>query len=128
MLIFVEILVLFLAGGEVLLGHWLVVSDVDICELLLLLILVAALDVLGKLLGVGLLYVSILLVGSFLGLLGLECLETKSMLPVPEELLNLLWLVEMRLGQLLSPLWRMTEMKGMSIWLEVWVCDDLLII
>lgn len=128
MLVVVEILVLLLVGGEVLLGHRLVVSDVDICELLLLLIVVAALDVLGELLGVGLLHLGIGLVGGIQGLPGLEGLEAKSMLPVPEELLDLLRLVEMRLGQLLAPLWRMTEVSGMCIWLKIWVDNDLLVI
>ena len=59
---------------------------------------------------------------------GLEGLEAKSMLPVPEELLDLLRLVEMRLGQLLAPLWRMTEVSGMCIWLKIWVDNDLLVI
>lgn len=128
LLVVVEILVLLLVGGEVLLGHRLVVSDVDICELLLLLIVVAALDVLGELLGVGLLHLGIGLVGGIQGLPGLEGLEAKSMLPVPEELLDLLRLVEMRLGQLLAPLWRMTEVSGMCIWLKIWVDNDLLVI
>lgn len=55
LLVLVEVLVLLLVVGEVLLGHRLVVSDVDALKLFLLLVVVAAVDVVADFSGVGLL-------------------------------------------------------------------------
>jgi hypothetical protein len=44
------------------------------------------------------------------------------------ELLHLLWLVEMGLGELLTPLWSITLMEILREWRgSVWVLDDFLV-
>lgn len=62
------------------------------------------------------------------GLPHLDGLEAESMLPVPEELLHLLWLVVVRLGQLLAPPRSMTEMHDMTVGVDVFVLDNVLVV
>jgi len=58
----------------------------------------------------------------------LDGFKAESVLPVTMELLNLLWLVEMGLGELLTPLRSVTLMQILRKWCgSVWVLDDFLV-
>lgn len=108
-MILVHIRVLILVLRYELLSSSLVVSDVEVIELEIILVLVASSDVVVELL-IDYLF---LVVGwedaVDARVLNLECLETKSVTPVAIEFTNLLLRVEMWLRKLLTPKWSMAQ-------------------
>lgn len=128
LLVVIEILVLVLALSDALGVFQDMVSDVNVAELDVLLVLVAVSDVLVDLGGDVL-----LLLGRRVGtvkdsMLHLEVLETNLVVPVAVELLNLLRLEEMRLRHLLTPEGSMTERELLRELISgVGVLDTLLV-